>query len=136
MISCRCTVDRKILFKPNKLADEWLSSHYEVYSLGQLGNKLSLAAYFCFSCYSVHIVLRLTRYCTIQCPRPIAMPSRGLSTTRRIAARPQRANAPLQIWNSPARFTEDAPITAGFQPASVPVGASLSHFSGCYWLLH
>lgn len=40
MISCRCTVDRKILFKPNKLADGWLS-------LGQLGNKLSLAAYFC-----------------------------------------------------------------------------------------
>ena len=83
MISCRCCVDRKILFEPNKPADEWLGSHYEAYSLGQLGNKLSLAAYFCFSCYSVHIVLRLTRCCTIQCPRPIATPSRGPSTDRK-----------------------------------------------------
>ena len=66
MISCRCTVDCKILFKPNKPADEWLSSHYEVYSLGQLGNKLSLAAYFCiFLLQRVHTVQRLTRYCTI-----------------------------------------------------------------------
>lgn len=77
MISCECTVDCKILFKPNKPADEWLSSQYEVYSLGQLGNKLSLAAYFCIfllqraHCAAPHPILHNP------CPRPIATPSMG-----------------------------------------------------------
>ena len=71
MISCECTVDCKILFKPNKPADEWLSSHYEVYSLGQLGNKLSLAAYFCIFLLQPHPMLHNP------CPRPIATPSTG-----------------------------------------------------------
>ena len=36
-----------------KPADEWLSSHYEVYGLGQLGISFPLRLISAFSCYSV-----------------------------------------------------------------------------------